>query len=177
MNPFIMSLVGAGRTGRRRSVVALGGVAALAVTASPALAAVDLVPPAEVTGTVVTADTARVKLDWANSTDADLAGYHVYRATSPDGTYTRLTAKPRLASYYLDTTAPAGLRSYYRITAVDKAGNESAPVAATGVRKDGTAPTAVRTLTGSRAEEGVVLDWADNTEADLAGYVVSRATS
>ncbi|HVH94733.1 MAG TPA: hypothetical protein VM688_07435, partial [Nocardioidaceae bacterium] len=123
------------------------------------------------------ADTSRVKLDWSSNSESDLAGYLVYRSNTANGTYTKLTATPRTSSDYSDTAARAGFPSYYKVTAVDKTGNQSAPVAVTNTRKDGIKPVAVKSLTGVRTDNGIKLDWADNTEADLAGYVVTRATS
>jgi pectin methylesterase-like acyl-CoA thioesterase len=168
----------AGVPSRRRARTMTGAMTLVLLCAgtAPAFAA-DTTAPAAVRGMVTTADKTRVKLDWTNSSEKDLAGYVVYRATSLDGAYTRLTATPRTGSDYPDNAAPMGVRSYYRVTAVDKSGNESAPVAAVGVRQDGVAPAAPSVLTGLRTDAGVVLDWADNKETDLAGYVVTRATS
>jgi pectin methylesterase-like acyl-CoA thioesterase len=162
---------------RRRTAATTGAMALVLLCAgtAPAFAA-DTTAPAAVRGMVTSADKSRVKLDWTNSPEKDLAGYLVYRATTPDGPYTRLTATPRTGSDYPDTAAPIGVRSYYRVTAVDKSGNESAPVAVSNVRQDGIAPAAPTTLTGTRTDAGITLDWADNTEPDLAGYLVTRAT-
>jgi fibronectin type 3 domain-containing protein len=137
----------------------------------------DVTPPKPVAAIVVTADTSKVKLDWASNTESDLAGYHVYRAATVDGEYVKLTATPRTSSDYSDTAAPIGVTSYYRVTAVDKTGNESTPVAASGVRRDSVAPATPKTLTATAADNGITLEWADNTDADLAGYVVSRSTT
>ncbi|GAB7192915.1 hypothetical protein NUM3379_36240 [Kineococcus sp. NUM-3379] len=165
------------RRAARRSVPPLVVLAlAAGPLASPALAA-DTTAPAAVRGMVTSSDRSRAKLDWTGNTEKDLAGYLVYRATSPGGNFTRLTAAPRTSSDYSDTTAPAGFPSYYRVSAVDTSGNESAPVSATVTRKDGVAPAAPKALTAVRTAAGVVLEWADNTEADLAGYVVSRAST
>ncbi|GAA4983500.1 pectinesterase family protein [Kineococcus glutinatus] len=168
-----------GSTLRACTLRALPPFIALTLLAGPgaaAAAAADTTPPAPVAGVKTSADTSRVKLDWSSNKEKDLAGYLVYRAGSADGEFVRLTTTARSSSDYNDTTAPAGVPSYYRVTAVDKSGNESAPVAATATRKDKTAPAVPAALTGTRSDAGVVLDWADNAEADLAGYVVSRAT-
>jgi pectin methylesterase-like acyl-CoA thioesterase len=162
----------------RGSVALVLSISALALNVAPAFAAGDTTPPAAVKGMTTSADTSRVKLDWSSNSEADLAGYLVYRATSVDGTYTPLTATPRTSSDYSDTAAPVGYPAYYKVTAVDKTGNESDPVAVSGVRKDGTKPLAVKSLTGAQAATGeITLDWADNAEADLAGYLVTRATT
>ena len=161
----------------RSTIALILSLSTLAVGMGPVRAEGDLTAPAPVKGMTTSADTSRVKLDWSSNSESDLAGYVVYRSDSADGTYTKLTTAPRTSSDYSDTTARMGFPSFYRVTAVDKTGNESSPVDATGTRRDGTKPAAVKALTGVRTEAGITLDWADNAEADLAGYVVTRATS
>lgn len=72
-------------------------------------------------------------LTWTGVTYADLAGYNVYRSTSPTGTFTKLTSSPTLATTFTDSASPpAGTTLYYRVTAVDSTtGNESAPATTT----------------------------------------------
>jgi hypothetical protein len=75
-----------------------------------------------------------IDLSWTPDTDADLAGYFVYRQeVDPKGvvtgTVTRLNTTPVVGPAYRDQTALAGHRYAYRVTAVDTAGNESAPSA------------------------------------------------
>src|SRR4051794_28098331 len=162
---------------RRSSIALLLSVSTLALGMGPARAVVDTTAPAPVRNMTTSAATSRVKLDWSSNSESDLAGYLVYRSNTANGTYTKLTTTPRTSSDYSDTAARAGFPSYYKVTAVDKTGNESSPVAVTNTRKDGIKPVAVKSLTGVRTDNGIKLDWADNTEADLAGYVVTRATS
>lgn len=50
-------------------------------------------------------------LTWAASPDAG-AGYHIYRATSDAGPYTRVTGSPVRATSFTDTSAPAGTFTY-----------------------------------------------------------------
>jgi hypothetical protein len=73
-------------------------------------------------------------LSWTPDLDADLAGYIVYRQEVDEkgvvaGTATRLNITPVVGPAYRDQTAMAGHRYAYRVTAVDTAGNESAPSA------------------------------------------------
>jgi hypothetical protein len=73
-----------------------------------------------------------IDLSWAPNTDPDLAGYFVYRQDIDSkgvaaGTATRLNPTPVVGPAYRDQTATAGRRYSYRVTAVDTAGNESAP--------------------------------------------------
>jgi hypothetical protein len=75
--------------------------------------------PAVPSGLAATPGTSQVGLSWTANTEADLAGYKVYR----DGS--ALTALPITATTYTDLALAAG--SYaYQVSAVDTSGNESA---------------------------------------------------
>ncbi|GAA1844567.1 malectin domain-containing carbohydrate-binding protein [Microlunatus capsulatus] len=138
----------------------------------------DTTAPAQVAGVTASGAAAGVTVGWTARTEADLAGYHVYRATSATGSYTRLTATAVTATTYVDATAPSGAASYYQVTAVDTSGNESVRSAtATATRPDTTAPAQVTGVTATGSTTGVSVGWTARTEADLAGYSVYRATS
>jgi fibronectin type 3 domain-containing protein len=65
------------------------------------------------------------EIRWERVVDKELAGYHVYRALVPTGTYERLTTEPVAGISFVD---PQGLpEHYYRVRAVDRSGNLSAP--------------------------------------------------
>jgi hypothetical protein len=66
--------------------------------------------------------------------EPDLAGYHVYRATNAAGPWTRITLdRTNRTAYYRDKGVSPSTRYYYRLTAVDISGNESAPSATTSI--------------------------------------------
>jgi len=66
------------------------------------------------------------ELSWSQPSDRQAAGYHVYRTTTPHGSYQRLTAQPVTATSFADrVTSEADLVSYYVVTTVDAAGRES----------------------------------------------------
>ena len=48
---------------------------------------------------------------------------NVYRSTSSTGTFAKLNGSLLSSSAFNDSTAPAGMTSYYRVTAVDSSGN------------------------------------------------------
>jgi hypothetical protein len=73
------------------------------------------------------AGTTAVLLDWADGREADLIGYHVYRAATAGGPYTRLTDAPLVRSTYRDPSAPAGATLFYVVRAVDTSRNTSGP--------------------------------------------------
>jgi len=69
---------------------------------------------------------ADVELTWGISTEADLAGYVVYRSEQPDTQGERLTVGTLPSPAFRDTSVLPGHTYYYRVEAVDHAGNESA---------------------------------------------------
>lgn len=68
-----------------------------------------------------------VALTWKRNNEPDLFGYNVYRSPTQAGTYAKVTSIPtdRIA-YYTDAGLVPLTRYYYKITAVDSSGNESA---------------------------------------------------
>ncbi|MGW1256363.1 fibronectin type III domain-containing protein [Streptomyces sp. NPDC002513] len=142
-------------------------------------------------------------LSWGPSGDDDystkdsFAGYNVYRATAPGGPWTKIRkADARVVqdNAYADKDAPIGITAYYRVTAVDTAGNESAPATtepgeyartvASALRPDtGLYPPRQPTgLTGALSAGNAALDWADNPVGSPVhgltdGYQVQSASS
>jgi hypothetical protein len=68
-----------------------------------------------------------VTIDWEGSTEADVRGYNVYRSDAANGPFTKLNNELILVSQYTDVNAPLGQDSFYRVTAIDRAGQESKP--------------------------------------------------
>ena len=134
----------------------------------------DTEAPAIPTSLTATPSEGGIVLDWADNDEADLAGYNVYRSDSADGPFTKLNNGPLNASEYDDTDALVGQKSYYKVKAVDEAGNESGPATDSATRP-APAPDAPRGLTAESSRNGIALDWNDNTESDLAGYNVYRS--
>lgn len=114
-----------------------------------------------------------VTLSWTASTESDVVGYKVYRSTSANSGFALVTQAS--GTSYVDTGLTNGTVYYYRITAVDSAGQESDPssvVSATPI--DDTAPAAPTGLAASDVPndqgDAVAVSWSANNESDLAGY-------
>jgi len=86
----------------------------------------DRFPPGVPAELVALAEPGRVRLVWRPVDADDLAGYIVYRRTG-NGSFERLTAQPLTTPEYNDTALTAGQTYGYRVTAIDKTGNESDP--------------------------------------------------
>ena len=91
----------------------------------------DTFPPAtptnlEITVVPVTNQApAYVELSWAISPEGDLAGYSVYRSEAEDAPGERVSAETLPSPTFRDISVVPGKRYYYRVSALDRAGNES----------------------------------------------------
>ena len=64
-----------------------------------------------------------IELTWDRDTEPDLAGYRIYRA-APGGEFVKIGETAEAPSYG-DKQVEAGKQYRYKISAFDKAGNES----------------------------------------------------
>ncbi|PJI94214.1 pectinesterase family protein [Luteimicrobium subarcticum] len=142
--------------------------------------ATDTTKPSSVSSLKATASSSGIALDWADNDEIDLAGYRVERALRSSGPWTVLAAAAGSSSY-TDTTAPAGVTSYYHVTALDLTGNASSAASASAKRPAGApvvpvAPSAPTSLTATApASGGVTLSW--TAASGATSYTVARATS
>lgn len=106
----------------------------------------------------LTAMAAGIRIAWNANTEADLAGYNVYYGTSP-GKYSACINVGNVCSYKVDNLTQ-GKTYYFIVTALDKAGNESAdsaevsatlPSAAASPSVDTTPPTGNIAINGNAA--------------------------
>lgn len=82
--------------------------------------------PPEALAAVAVAEQGAIDLSWSPNTEADLAGYVVYRAESGGNAERISPSAPVIAPTYHDATAQAGHTYRYSVSAVDTSGNESA---------------------------------------------------
>lgn len=74
-----------------------------------------------------------VDLSWAISEESDIAGYNVYRSQEEKGAGTRLNSSLLPTPVFRDISVQLGQEYFYRVTAIDSSGNESAPSATVAV--------------------------------------------
>lgn len=134
--------------------------------------------PVAPTGASATGASSGITVRWTANTEGNVVGYNVYWANSSTSGYTKLNAAPITGTQYVDAAAPAGITSLYRITAVNAHGAESTHASTSAFRPtDSTPPAQPTGLTAQGTSSGIVLNWNDNAEGDLAGYNIYRASS
>ena len=87
---------------------------------------------------------------WRIAPEPDADGYLVERSTELDGPYARLTTDrvPVDRPSWFDSTATGGHRYFYRVIALDRSGNASAPSSiAQAIVNDRTPPIAPESVT------------------------------
>src|SRR4029079_15306377 len=125
------------------------------------------VPPAQVTGlTVTTQGTTQLDLDWTANSESDLNHYNVYRGTSPNFAVTLGVTAPTGTSTtnsYSSTSLSASTTYYYKVAAVDNAGN----VGPLSSEKSGTTSTPPDTVPPSQVT-GLSVTTQSTTQLNLA---------
>ena len=92
---------------------------------------IDTFPPSSPDPVSVASANGIISLFWPTSPEPDVAGYNIYRADSAeaaDSDWIKLTSQPLSnVTTYRDDRVVIGKRYFYRVTAVDRFDNESAP--------------------------------------------------
>lgn len=119
----------------------------------------------------------QVRVSWAPSTSPDVAGYFVERSPGLNKRYIRLTARAlaRDSLVYVDSTVPLRQQHFWRIIAVDSAGNASTPSSgATGLAEDNVPPPPPTGVTARAVQRRLVISWTASNARDLRGYHIYR---
>ena len=137
-------------------------------------------PPAVPVGLQVAyATDGEVVLAWQSNSEADLAGYNIYRST--DSTNFVMIGNSSY-NYYYDDSLQYNEIYYYRITAIDIWNNESQPTAIVSAKPiNRYIPSAPIGLSiNARNYQGslsVYLIWNPNYESDIEGFNIYRSTN
>ena len=121
-----------------------------------------------------------VLLYWESNIELDLAGYNVYRSTTPGSGYQRINYSLVVKRKYIDEEILDGdTHYYYVVTAVNEAGGESgySNEVEVYVPPEVESPDPPQRLRGRSVPFGVMLLWKENSEDDLAGYNIYRSTT
>ncbi len=137
--------------------------------------------PAAPAGLAAVASVKSVTLSWNANGETNFAGYQIFRAASANGPYQQLNGGVQTGASFVDTTAPAGVVSYYQVVAVNQFGMVSAPAAISAKRLAANTPPATPVgFAASASTAGISLTWDAATGSaadDVAGYYVYRCYS
>src|SRR4029079_9137114 len=149
-------------------------------------AAPDTTPPAQVTGLSANpVGTSQINLDWNQNSESDFNHYNIYRGTTSGFTVTLGVTAPTgtsTANSYSSTGLSPSTTYYYKVAAVDNAGNigplSSERSTTTNAAPDTTPPAQVTGLSASTISSTQInLAWTQNTESDFNQYLIYRGTS
>ncbi len=122
----------------------------------------------------------QVEVTWTASTDPGVSGYHVYRAMStqdPEG-FEQVTDQPIdiQEPIYVEDATDDDVALFFKVLAVDQAGNESElSAAAMVIVRDVSPPAAPQTVSAEILPAGSVrLSWPESSSPDVRMYVVAR---
>ena len=144
----------------------------------------DTIRPTAPTGLIAEADDARVILSWDPNSEGDLSHYIVYQSTASGFAPTSSDSVKRV-NKPVTTVTLTGLVNdttyYYRLAAVDDAGNRSeysGEASAVPISPlDTTPPAAPTGLIAEAGDAQVILSWDPNSEDDLSHYIVYQSTA
>lgn len=151
-------------------------------TSAPPVRPADTEPPLVPSGVAAVDTDDGVRVVWNISPNLDVDHYDVLRSRRSDEGFERVSRRP--VPYddpvFVDTGIVRGVTWYYKVVAVDSAGNESAPGGPAHVSpRDSEPPGPIAGLQALLDEErrAVALSWEASPEADLRGYFVYRGES
>lgn len=85
----------------------------------------DLIPPKAPTNLIVIGGIDRISLTWDKNVEPDLAGYRVYRSTTPGEGYRILNQELVSGEFFDDISVNRGTKYFYVVTAVDNSKNSN----------------------------------------------------
>jgi len=134
-----------------------------------AVAVIDGIPPSPPGGLSAEGGDGRVLLQWLANPEEDLTGYRVYRQ-AVGGQWELIGSVPAGATpQFWDEGLNNGVTYHYQVSAIDQAGNESAPSATVQVTPvDLTPPGEIGGLAITPMDGSLHLTWVDPPDTDLA---------
>ena len=158
------------------------GNSAYSNTASAATLDLPSVIPAAPAGlSAVSASSSQINLTWTDNS-SDETGFTVQRAATADGVFATIAALGSNATSYRNTGLSASTTYYYRVCAVNSAGNsEYSNTASATTSADTTseskAPSAPSELRAKAVSSGQInLTWKD-TSSNETGFIIERSMS
>lgn len=138
----------------------------------------DTTPPQPPTGlTVILINPSQVKLIWSKNQELDLAGYKLYRSTTPNFTVSsqNLVATLKVREY-IDKNLKLSTTYYYKLTAFDTSNNESQPSQEVFIYIASLISAPKNLKAKAVSPYRVDLSWDKNQEEDFSKYRIYRST-
>lgn len=148
--------------------------------AAPVTPTASIKSATEVTISDVPADQGgSLKLDWKASTTTDITGYKVFRSTTEvTKDFKEIVKTEKTIVTYTDNTATIGQKFYYMVRAYKGTAESASSNVVNSTSLDNLAPGAPKNVSMKKASDTEFnFTWDANTEADLAGYVLSAFSS
>jgi hypothetical protein len=144
----------------------------------PTLRLHPVIPPSNLVGAQVGST---VTLTWAPSTDSAIQGYYVYRSTSANGPFARITPNLLTAPTFVDAASPAGSVYMVRAVKLESSGSGTYHNASQGIfypnNGGGGTPSAPiapsNLIATSNGSSSIRLAWSDNS-ANETGFKIER---
>jgi fibronectin type 3 domain-containing protein len=138
----------------------------------------DVAPPARPPQVWARVQGDTVWVSWVASPDPSVVTYRVWRAAERDGPFEPIAEPvPTAVTSVADVGRPPGRMWWYRVTAADRAGNESDPsFLATVEVRDLIPPPAPAGLSALADTGRITLVWTPAAAPDLRGYRIYRAS-
>lgn len=140
----------------------------------------DNIAPGVIEGVTAEYVNQAIEVTWPVSPETDIAGYHIYKSTNISGEFSLIQEEliDPFDPVFRDSSITEGERYFYKVTAVDQAGNESSK-SASAMRHvaDKTPPPVPAGLTADFDidELHVSLDWENGQRPDdFRRYIVLR---
>ena len=118
-----------------------------------------------------------IRLTWTANTEADLAGYRLYRSADPNATFTEVSNASFPEPLYEDDTQGLIVSDslYYQLLASDQRGNYSSLTPVYGVKRADRSPPAKPVLLEAIANaEGIALTWRYSGTGDVVRHELQR---
>ena len=161
-------------------IVASGEVSGVQVVAGTntnvSLVLEDIEAPETPAGLVVSSFTSsEIALTWTANTDPDLAGYNIYLLKTFESSFSKINSSLVTSNMYTDTAVYLGPTYYYKITAVDAVGNESAYTGEVFVDLSPPSPFSILSPTDEAfflSGHDLIIEWEEAEDISLSSYNV-----
>jgi hypothetical protein len=114
-----------------------------------------------------------ITLTWSANPEKDVASYAIYKGPQPNPT-SQIAQVPTSENTYVDSDIALGNLYYYRVTAVDSAGNVSGFSQEILVSSDVITGVELASFSAQNVDGKVVLSWVTASDTGSGGFEVER---